>query len=78
MDRTLLIHYFLPFIGALAISIILTLLIRALAIKLNIIDKPEDERKIHQRPVPLLGGLAIYLTVLIFLVIYQDMFVEYT
>jgi len=76
MDRTLLIHYFLPFIGALAISIILTLLIRALAIKLNIIDKPEDERKIHQRPVPLLGGLAIYLTVLIFLVIYQDIILD--
>ena len=38
MDSTILIHYILPFIGALGISIILTILIRAIAIKLNIDD----------------------------------------
>ncbi|MBT3690559.1 undecaprenyl/decaprenyl-phosphate alpha-N-acetylglucosaminyl 1-phosphate transferase [bacterium] len=76
MDSTILIHYILPFIGALGISIILTILIRAIAIKLNIIDKPDNGRKIHKLPIPLLGGFAIYLTTLIFLVIYQDIILD--
>ena len=33
---------------------------RLIALKLNILDKP-DWRKIHDRPTPLLGGLAVYL-----------------
>lgn len=44
------------------LSIISTLFVRHLALKFKIIDWPElGGRKIHQRPVPLLGGLAIFL-----------------
>jgi len=39
----------------------LTPLVRFLATKLKILDIP-DERKIHKKPIPLLGGLAIYLS----------------
>lgn len=31
-----------------------------MARKLNILDRPSQERKIHKQPTPLLGGLAIY------------------
>jgi UDP-GlcNAc:undecaprenyl-phosphate GlcNAc-1-phosphate transferase len=34
---------------------------RRVAVKLKILDHPE-ERKIHKKPIPLLGGLAIYLS----------------
>lgn len=37
-----------------------TPLCRLIALKLHILDKP-DWRKIHYRPTPLLGGLAVYL-----------------
>lgn len=38
----------------------LTPLCRALALRLNILDHP-DERKNHELPTPLLGGLGVYL-----------------
>lgn len=50
------------------ISFILSLMIvyitKKIAIKTNFVDKP-NERKMHKQPKPLLGGVAIYLTILI-------------
>ncbi len=39
----------------------LTPLVRVLAIKIKAIDIPTDERRMHQKPVPRIGGLAIFL-----------------
>jgi len=36
-------------------------LIRVFAFKLNAVDIPKDKRRMHKRPIPLLGGIAIYL-----------------
>lgn len=56
------------FIISVILSAILTWLIRRLALKLKIIDWPEiGGRKIHLRPVPLLGGLAIFFAFFIIL-----------
>jgi len=52
----------LIFFSAIIICWVFTFLIRQLAIKWNVLDYPADARKIHQRPMPLLGGWAIYLT----------------
>lgn len=41
---------------------------RVLALKLNILDKP-DWRKIHDQPTPLLGGLGVYLAFSIALIL---------
>jgi UDP-GlcNAc:undecaprenyl-phosphate GlcNAc-1-phosphate transferase len=38
---------------------LLTPLCRALALKLNVLDRP-DWRKIHDQPTPLLGGIAVF------------------
>ena len=43
------------------IAICLTGLMRVLALRWGIVDQPGD-RKMHSQPVPLLGGVAIYLT----------------
>ncbi|MBC8358493.1 MAG: undecaprenyl/decaprenyl-phosphate alpha-N-acetylglucosaminyl 1-phosphate transferase [Candidatus Aminicenantes bacterium] len=43
------------------LTFILTLVMRRIARKLKILDHPE-ERKIHEKPIPLLGGLAIYIS----------------
>jgi UDP-GlcNAc:undecaprenyl-phosphate/decaprenyl-phosphate GlcNAc-1-phosphate transferase len=50
----------LPFLTALVASLCLTPLAGALAGRLGIVDHP-DTRKIHGRPTPLLGGVAIAL-----------------
>jgi UDP-GlcNAc:undecaprenyl-phosphate/decaprenyl-phosphate GlcNAc-1-phosphate transferase len=49
------------FILALALSLILTPIAKKLAIKWQIIDKPDFARKIHQKPIPLLGGVVIFI-----------------
>ena len=46
------------------LAFILTLVIRRVATKLKILDIP-NERKIHKHPIPLLGGLAIYISYVI-------------
>lgn len=53
-------RFFLFFI-AVGFSLILTPLIRAFAVWVNILDIP-SERKIHKNPVPLLGGIPIFLS----------------
>jgi len=65
-------HYIYAFLTALFFSVVFTYLIRNFAFKRNILDRPEQDltRKIQAKPVPLLGGLAIFfaffLTVFLF------------
>jgi UDP-GlcNAc:undecaprenyl-phosphate GlcNAc-1-phosphate transferase len=55
--------HFTSFFIAFTFSIIFTFLIRKLALRYQIVDQPEiGGRKIHLKPVPLLGGLAIFLS----------------
>ena len=48
----------LPFLTALVVSLCLTPVARVVALRLGVVDHP-DARKIHGRPTPLLGGVAI-------------------
>lgn len=54
--------YIWVFIFTFLLSIIFTQLAKILAFKLNIVDQPNSERKIHKTPIPLLGGLAVFLS----------------
>ncbi|MBI1908198.1 undecaprenyl/decaprenyl-phosphate alpha-N-acetylglucosaminyl 1-phosphate transferase [Candidatus Uhrbacteria bacterium] len=51
----------LPVLAALALAILATDAVRGLASRLGIVDAPNKERKIHDRAVPLAGGVAVYL-----------------
>jgi UDP-GlcNAc:undecaprenyl-phosphate GlcNAc-1-phosphate transferase len=53
----------LVFIASLLIALLLTPVFRALAIGLGIYDMPDQRLKPHSRPIPYLGGLAIFLGV---------------
>ena len=55
-----MIKYLLFFLTSIAISLLITPLIRLVAIKLNILDLP-SKRKIHKKPMPLLGGIPIFI-----------------
>jgi UDP-GlcNAc:undecaprenyl-phosphate GlcNAc-1-phosphate transferase len=54
--------------GILALA--LTPLARALALRFHVVDLPEN-RKIHAHPVPLLGGVAVYLAVAATVLVYS-------
>ena len=45
------------------LSAALTLAIGRLASRFGVVDRPSGGRKIHARPIPLLGGIAIYATI---------------
>ena len=45
---------------AFAASLLLTAAVRALARRCGIVDRPDGKRKLHGRPVPLWGGVAVY------------------
>jgi UDP-GlcNAc:undecaprenyl-phosphate GlcNAc-1-phosphate transferase len=49
----------LAFFIALLASLLLTVPVRALALRVGMVDLP-GPRKVHLQPIPLLGGLAIY------------------
>ena len=44
----------------LAAALVLTAVVRALAKHWGVVDRPDGRRKLHGRPVPLLGGVAVY------------------
>jgi UDP-GlcNAc:undecaprenyl-phosphate/decaprenyl-phosphate GlcNAc-1-phosphate transferase len=54
----------LAFFIALFSSLMLTMPVRALALRVGMVDLP-GPRKVHARPIPLLGGLAMYGAVLL-------------
>ena len=60
--------YILLFLGGFAVSFALTPMVRWLAIRVNAMDVP-NERKVHDRPIPRLGGVAIFVsfTLMVFL-----------
>lgn len=57
-----MIDYYLIFSFALAYFIAFGLvpIVRVLAFKLNAVDVPKDERRMHKKPIPRWGGVAIY------------------
>lgn len=61
--------YLPPFIIAALISGGLTYYIKTIALKFNIVDQPSP-RKIHPKPIPRLGGLAIVVAFLLLLIGY--------
>lgn len=61
--------YIYAFIFAFVISYIMTPLVKKIAWKIGAVDIPNDERRVHTRPIPRIGGLAIYTAFVITLLI---------
>ena len=63
--------FIIPFLVAVVISFVSTPMVRKLAIKIGAVDVPKDDRRVHKEPMPFLGGIAIFasfvITVLLFL-----------
>jgi UDP-GlcNAc:undecaprenyl-phosphate GlcNAc-1-phosphate transferase len=49
------------FVVAFVVTLLLTPLVRRLALHAGVTDHPDDERKLHRYPVAYLGGVAVFL-----------------
>lgn len=58
-------NIYIPFIVSVLISLLLTPIVKRLAIKVGAVDIPKDDRRVHKKPMPLMGGLAIYISIII-------------
>ncbi|PIZ99581.1 MAG: hypothetical protein COX77_01175 [Candidatus Komeilibacteria bacterium CG_4_10_14_0_2_um_filter_37_10] len=67
-----ILFYFLPTVTAFALSFLFTKLVHRLAIRWQIVDRP-GERKVHERPIPLLGGWGIFLSLLVSVILFIDL-----
>lgn len=63
---------------AFAISLAATPLVKNLAYQIGAVDVPNDDRRIHKRPIPRLGGLAIFYGFLISLLCFANPIDEQT
>ncbi|MDO5479617.1 MAG: MraY family glycosyltransferase, partial [Clostridia bacterium] len=66
------------FIVSFIIAFATTPMAKKLAVKIGAIDVPKDKRRVHKKPTPLIGGLAIFLgffvTVLLFSILDGEFF----
>ncbi|QDV64494.1 glycosyltransferase family 4 protein [Crateriforma conspicua] len=53
----------ISFILSLACSLLLVRIVRAFARTVGLVDRPDAERKVHEKPVALAGGVAVFLSV---------------
>ena len=60
---------------AVAVSLALTPLAKAVALKFDVLSRPDGQRKLHPRPTPLLGGGSLYLALLLSVTVAYSMVV---
>ena len=70
------LQYILKLAAALVLAVLVaylaTPLVKSLAYKIGAIDVPRDDRRMHNVPIPRLGGLAIFLAFLFSVIIFAD------
>ncbi|MBN2794346.1 MAG: undecaprenyl/decaprenyl-phosphate alpha-N-acetylglucosaminyl 1-phosphate transferase [Clostridia bacterium] len=54
-------RFILPMLVAFLISYFMTPVAKKIAVKVGAIDVPKDNRRVHTKPIPRMGGLAIYI-----------------
>jgi UDP-GlcNAc:undecaprenyl-phosphate GlcNAc-1-phosphate transferase len=62
IDPILVLSALLVFLQAVAASVLLTPIARDVAHKRGWLDRPEGNRRIHDIPIPRIGGVAVYLS----------------
>lgn len=70
LNAETLLFYSVPLLSSFGLSLIVTWWVRRMAATWNIVDHPGPVRKIHTKPIPLMGGLALSVTVLPLVVVF--------
>lgn len=55
------------------ISLILTPLVKNMALRFGFVDIPKDERRMHNKPIPTIGGVAIFAAFLLVVLVMCDL-----
>lgn len=67
-----LIYGFLAFLFSVLLAFALTPAVRVLAFKIGAVDVPKDKRRMHKEPVPLIGGLAIFISFFVSVILFSE------
>ena len=62
-------NFHICFLAGFVAAVILTIIVKKTAVALNIVDIP-NKRKMHAKPMPLLGGVGIFLAFMIYIVFF--------
>ena len=62
---------------AMVVSFISTPVVKALAQRMGAVDVPKDDRRMHNHPIPRMGGLAIFFGFLLSTLIFVPMDEQY-
>ena len=61
LNTAVWIKVMLAILVAFVVSIALTPFVKRLAVKVGAVDVPGEARRVHDHPIPRMGGLAIFL-----------------
>ena len=62
----------LIFAVSIAVSFALTPIVKWFAIKINAVDIPKDNRRMHKTPIPRIGGIAIFVGFMLSMIIFGE------
>ncbi len=71
-----LLYAVAAFVCAILLAYAFTPIVRVLAFKVGAIDIPKDNRRMHKRPIPRIGGLAIFLGFIVTALFFCDLTTE--
>ncbi len=66
----------LSFVVSFVIAFATTPFVKKLAVKIGAIDTPKDKRRVHKKPTPLVGGLAIFFGFLVSALLFPEFSIE--
>lgn len=71
--QTQLVAYVvLALLTALVVTFLMTPVVKTFAYKVGAIDVPKDDRRMHKRPIPRLGGLAIFFGFMVSILLFVE------
>ena len=71
-DMQLMGPVVLALLTALVVSFLMTPVVKSFAYKVGAIDVPKDARRMHHKPIPRLGGLAIFAGFMVSILLFVD------
>ena len=71
-DRTNVVPVILALGVSMAVSFALVPVAKWIAIKIGAVDVPKNKRRMHDHPIPLLGGLAIFAGFVVSILLFAD------
>ena len=73
LNTAVWIKVMLAILVAFVVSIALTPFVKRLAVKVGAVDVPGEARRVHDHPIPRMGGLAIFLGFLLSVLLFVPM-----